>query len=364
MAARDARIFNFSAGPACMPEEVLDQLAADLWSVRGSGIGILEHSHRGPVFDGIIDDAVASCRRVGGIPDDFEILFLQGGATLQFVMLPMNFLPAGKTADYVDTGVWAHKARKEAEKLGTVNTAFDGLPSKHTFCPSDAELKLTDGAAYVHYCSNNTIYGTRFPKAPSVKAPLVCDMSSEMFARPIDWSRHVMAYAGAQKNLGPSGVVLVVIRKDFLATAKKDLPGILSYQEHAKNGSRLNTPNTFGIHCMGLMFKWIEKQGGLSAMARRNDEKAKVIYDAVDGSGGFYKAPARPDCRSVMNLVFRCHTEELDKKLLKEADTARMDGLKGHRDAGGLRASIYNAFPKAGCEALAQFMKEFARRNG
>jgi len=366
---RPKRIFNFSAGPACMPEEVLLQLQEDIWSVRGSGIGIMEHSHRGPVYDKIIEEAEADCRTVAGLGDTHHVLFLQGGATLQFAMLPINFLHPGKTADYPDTGVWATKAYKEAKLFGKVNVAFDGSKTKYDHTPSASELSLTPDACYLHYCSNNTIYGTRWPSPPKTSAPLVADTSSEMFARPYDFAGHAMIYAGAQKNLGPSGVVLVLLRKDFLETQRKSsadhpIATMLDYRKQVENGSRLNTPNTLGIHVMGLTFKWILKNGGLKAIEQRNAEKAKLIYDAIDGSGGFYKGHSTPECRSHMNVVFRTPGDELDKKFLKEAEAAGMDGLKGHRDAGGLRASIYNAFPRKGCEALAQFMAEFARKNG
>jgi phosphoserine aminotransferase len=358
------RIFNFSAGPAVMPESVLRQAQDDLWNVAGSGIGILEHSHRGKVFDKIIDEAVADCRAVGSISDDYEVLFLQGGATLQFAMIPMNFLHPGRTADYPDTGVWTSKAIKEARCVGSVNVAFEGKACHYDHIPADGELKLTPNAAYLHYCSNNTIYGTQYQAPPRTTAPLICDASSEMFSRPIDVNRHALIYAGAQKNLGPSGTALVIIRKDFLKTAKTGLPTMLSYAAHAEQGSRLNTPPTFGIYLMGLTFKWILAQGGLKEIAKRNEAKAKLLYDAIDGSGGFYRGVARPDSRSLMNVSFRTPSEELDKRLIKESEANDMDGLKGHRDAGGLRASIYNAFPIEGCRALAQLMKDFAARNG
>lgn len=373
--SRPPRIFNFSAGPACMPEEVLMQLQEDIWSVRGSGIGIMEHSHRGPVYDKIIDEAEADCRAVAGLGDSHHVLFLQGGATLQFAMLPINFLHPGRTADYPDTGVWSTKAIKEAKLYGKVNVAFEGAKTKYDHTPSAGELSLTPDACYLHYCSNNTIYGTRWPAPPKPMTtqhpgtPLIADTSSEMFARVYDFASHAMIYAGAQKNLGPSGVVLVLLRKDFLETARKSTPEhpiatMLEYRKQAENGSRLNTPNTFGIHVMGLTFKWILKNGGLKAIEARNAEKAKIVYDAVDTSGGFYKGHSKVECRSHMNVVFRTPSEDLDKKFVKEAEAAGMDGLKGHRDAGGLRASLYNAFPKKGCEALAQFMREFAKKNG
>jgi len=358
------RIFNFSAGPAALPEEVLKQCQQDIWNIFDSGIGIMEHSHRGPVFDRVIDEAKADCRAIANISDDYEVLFLQGGATTQFAMIPMNFLSKDTTADYPDTGVWTTKAIKEAKIFGNVNVAFEGSKVGYAYVPSDAEIRQTPGAAYLHYCSNNTIYGTRYARPPQANSPLICDASSEMFSRPIDVQRHAMIYAGAQKNLGPSGVVLVIMRKDLIARGRKGLASMFSYENHAKNDSRLNTPNAFGIYVIGQVFKWILRQGGLSALEKRNAEKARLIYDAIDSSGGFYRGVARADSRSHMNVTFRCGSEDLDKKFVAEAAKHEMDGLKGHRDAGGMRASIYNAFPVQGCRVLAEFMREFARRNG
>jgi phosphoserine aminotransferase len=360
------RIFNFSAGPAVLPEEVLKQCQQDIWNIFDSGVGIMEHSHRGPVFDRVIDEAKADCKELANISDDYEILFLQGGATTQFAMIPMNFLSPQAAADYPDTGVWTTKAIKEAKLFGTVNVAFEGGKVGYTYVPSDAEIKQSPNAAYLHYCSNNTIYGTRYNKPPTTKVPLIVDASSEIFSRPIDVSKHALIYAGAQKNLGPSGVVLVIIRKDMVERGAKNLPSMFSYANHVKNDSRLNTPPAFGIYVMGQVFKWILKQGGLPALEKRNAEKAKLIYDAVDqsGGGGFYKGVARPDSRSHMNITFRTASEELDKKFVSESVKLEMDGLKGHRDAGGMRASIYNAFPLQGCKVLAEFMREFAKRNG
>lgn len=358
------RIFNFSAGPAVLPEEVLRQAQQDIWNIFDSGIGIMEHSHRGPVFDRVIDECVADCRAIARISDDHEILFLQGGATTQFAMVPMSFLPQDQTADYIDTGVWANKALKEAKLFGKVNVAFDGSKSNYAFIPSAREISLSPGAAYTHYCSNNTIYGTQWTAPPSTSAPLICDASSDIFSRPIDVNKHALIYAGAQKNLGPSGVTLVIIRKDFMAKAKPGLPTMLTYANHAKEGSRLNTPPAFGIYVMGQIFKWILAQGGLDAIGKRNADKAKLIYDAIDSSKGFYRPHARNDSRSAMNITFRLPSEDLEKKFVKESQANEMDGLKGHRNVGGIRASVYNAFPVAGCKALAEFMREFARKNG
>ncbi|MFK7960042.1 MAG: 3-phosphoserine/phosphohydroxythreonine transaminase [Phycisphaerales bacterium] len=362
--ATSERILNFSAGPAILPEPVLEQLQQDVWNIAGSGIGIMEHSHRGPVFTRVIEEAEANCRAVGNVPDSHAVLFMQGGATTQFSTIPMNFLAAGSTADYPDTGVWTTKAIKEARKHGNVNVSFDGSTSSYDHVPSADELSLTDGAAYLHYCSNNTIYGTRYATPPATSAPLIADTSSEMYSRPIDVAKHAMIYAGAQKNLGPSGVCLVIIERSFMEGGAAGLPSMLDYRNHAAKGSCFNTPPTFGIHVMGLVFKWILEHGGLAAMAERNAAKAGHLYGAIDHSGGFYRGVARTDCRSDMNVTFRTPSDELDKAFLAAAAEHGMSGLKGHRDAGGLRASIYNAFPPAGCEQLAQFMSEFARTHG
>jgi phosphoserine aminotransferase len=358
------RIYNFSAGPAVLPEEVLLQARQDIWSIDGSGVGILEHSHRGKVFTGVIEQAAADCRRVADIGDDYDVLFLQGGATLQFAMIPMSFLARDRTADYLDTGSWTAKAIKEAKPFGNVNVAFAGSTTSYDHVPADNELSLTPDAAYSYYCANNTIYGTEFSRPPTTGSPLVCDASSDLFSRPLDVGRHALIFAGAQKNLGPAGCTLVIIRKDFAARVAEGLPSMLDYRKHADKGSCLNTPPVFAIYVMGQVFKWILAQGGLAALGTRNEQKAGIVYDAIDGSGGFYRPVARPDSRSWMNITFRTPDEKLDKKFIEEAAAHDMSGLKGHRSVGGLRASIYNAFPREGCEALASFMKDFAGRHG
>ena len=358
------RIYNFSAGPAALPEVVLEQARQDIWNIAGSGIGILEHSHRGKVFTRVIEEAEADCRRIAGIGDDYDVLFLQGGATLQFAMVPMSFLAASRTADYIDTGSWSSRAIAEAKRFGNVNTAFDGAATDYDHIPAPRELAFTDGAAYSYYCANNTIYGTEFAGPPVTGSPLLCDASSNILSRPLDVDRHALIFAGAQKNLGPAGCTLVIIRKDFAASAGEGLPTMLDYRKHAEKGSCLNTPPAFSIYVMGRVFKWIEGRGGLPALARHNDEKAAVIYDAIDDSGGFYRPVARADSRSRMNVTFRTPGDEPDRKFVDEAQQHDMWGLKGHRSVGGLRASIYNAFPREGCDTLAAFMKDFAARNG
>lgn len=358
------RIFNFSAGPSVLPEEVLRQAQEDLWSIRGSGIGILEHSHRGKVFTEVIEEAEADCRRVAGISDDYAVMFLQGGATLQFAMIPMSFLPKAGTADYLHTGEWTKKAVKDAKLFGNVHLAFDGTACSFDHVPAANEIAWSPDAAYAWYCSNNTIFGTQYRQAPDCPSPLVCDASSDIFSRPIDVAKHAAIVAGAQKNLGPAGATLVIMRKDYMERARKDLPQMLDYRLHAEKGSCLNTPPCFSIYVMGQVFKWILKNGGLEAAAERNESKAGIVYDAIDGSGGFYRAVARTDSRSLMNIAFRTPNEDLDKKFIAEALENDMSGLKGHRSVGGLRASVYNAFPAAGCTALAEFMADFASRNG
>ncbi|MHC4429479.1 MAG: 3-phosphoserine/phosphohydroxythreonine transaminase [Planctomycetota bacterium] len=357
------RILNFSAGPAVLPEEVLMQAQADLWNIAGSGIGILEHSHRGPVFTKVLEETEADLRRLASIGDEYHVLFLQGGASLQFAMVPMSFLGEGRSADYLDTGSWTKKAIKEAKRFGEVNVAFEGAASGYDHVPQTAEIKLDDDAAYTYYCSNNTIYGTAYRTPPSTGTPLVCDASSDIFSGPVAVAEHALIFAGAQKNLGPAGCTLVIIRKDFAERAA-DVPSMLDYRQHAEKDSCLNTPPTFGIYVIGQVVKWIERQGGLQEMDRRNETKAAIVYDAIEASGGFYRPVARADSRSRMNVTFRTPDENLDAAFVKEAKSQGLDGLKGHRSVGGLRASIYNAFPQAGCEALAGFMREFARKNG
>lgn len=358
------RIFNFSAGPGVLPEPVLKQAQKDLWNIFDTGIGILEHSHRGKAFDRVIAEAEADCRELAGIPKNYHVLFLQGGASLQFAMVPMNFLHAGKTADYFNTGEWARRALKEAKKFGAVNEACTSEPQNYTFIPAEKDRKYTQGAAYCHYCWNNTIFGTEFRAEPTPPAgvPLVCDSSSNMFSKPFDVSKFAMLYAGAQKNLGPSGIVLVIIRDDFLQTAREDVATMLSYKVHAKDGSRYNTPNTFGIYLMGQTFKWLKSFGGLKAMAEYNTQKANVLYHYLD-STDFFRGTAEPADRSLMNITFRCRNEALEDKFIKEATAAGFDGLKGHRSVGGMRASVYNAFPIEGVRKLVEFMKKFEQAN-
>jgi phosphoserine aminotransferase len=359
------RIFNFSAGPAVLPEAVLKKAQEAVWNVAGSGIGIMEHSHRGKVFDKIHAEAEQNCRDLAGIPDDYTVLFLQGGASHQFSMVPMNLLPADRTADYLVTGVWSQKAVKEAKVLGRkVHIAATGEATNFDRLPEARDIRYSERPAYVHLTTNNTIYGTQWPQEPTIPGgvPLVADTSSDMYSRPIDVSRYGLIYAGAQKNLGPSGVVLVIIRNDLVEAGPKDLPTMLQYRTHAAEKSLYNTPPTFGIFVMGEVFKWIKAQGGLRAMAELNASKAALLYDYLDQSE-FFCATAKPGSRSLMNVCFRGPTEELESAFIAEATSRGLDGLKGHRSAGGMRASIYNACPRAAVEALVEFMKEFEHAN-
>jgi len=359
------RIYNFSAGPAVLPEPVLRKAQEAIWNVAGSGIGIMEHSHRGKVFDRIIDEAEANCRALAGIPDDYRVLFLQGGASLQFSMVPMNLLPPDRTADYLNTGVWSQKAIKEAKILGgKVHIAASSEATGFDRIPTASEIAYSASPAYVHLTTNNTIYGTQWRSEPTVPAgvPLVADTSSDMYSRPIDVRKYGLIYAGAQKNLGPSGVVLVIIRNDLVEAGPKTLPTMLQYRTFAADKSLYNTPPTLGIYLVGEVFKWIGSQGGLTAMAEQNAAKAKLLYDFVDSSD-FFRGTVQPDSRSHMNVTFRGPTEELESRFIAEATKRGLDGLKGHRSAGGMRASIYNACPRAAVEALVAFMKEFEQAN-
>jgi phosphoserine aminotransferase len=358
------RIFNFAAGPAVLPLPVLEQIQRDLVALPGVGMSVLEISHRSTTFESILAQAEADIRRLASIPSSYRVLFLQGGASLQFSMVPMNLLTAGATADYIDSGSWADKAIKEATKVGTVNVAATTKVENYSRVPKQAELKLTPGAAYVHMTSNNTIEGTEFKDLPIVgDVPLVSDTSSDMFSRPIDVPRHALIYSGAQKNMGPAGVTVVIIREELLQRSHKALPTMLNYAVHAENGSLYNTPPAFAVYALGLVMKWLLAQGGLAAIATVNERKAGKLYAEIDRTG-FYRGTAHKDCRSLMNVTFRLPSEDLEQRFIKESTAAGLDGLKGHRAVGGIRASIYNAFPEAGVDALVAFMNDFERNNG
>jgi phosphoserine aminotransferase len=364
MATTSTRIHNFSAGPAVLPLEVLEEAQRHLLELPGVGMSILEISHRSKTFDDIIHGCEADMRTLAKIPADYKILFLQGGASLQFSMVPMNLLPAGGSADYIVTGVWGQKAVTEAKKVGAVKIAGTTEADRFTGVPAQADLKLDPDAAYVHMTSNNTIYGTEWHWLPDTgKVPLVSDMSSDIFSRPFDVAKHALIYAGAQKNLAPAGVTLAIIREDLLKRSPASLHTMLSYAVHAENQSLYNTPPVFSIYVMRLVMTWLLKNGGLEAMEKSNKRKADKLYAEIDRTG-YYRGHAKKDARSRMNVTFRLPTEELEKKFAKDSTSAGLDGLKGHRSVGGMRASIYNAFPEPGVDALVEFMKEFERKNG
>ena len=358
------RIHNFSAGPAVLPLEVLEQAQRDLLSLPGVGMSVLEISHRSKPFDEIIEGAEADLRKLAGIPDNYHVLFLQGGASLQFSMVPMNLLPPGGSADYIVTGSWSEKAVKEAKRVGSVKIAGSTASENYARIPKQNELTLDPNAAYVHYTTNNTIFGTEWHWMPEVgSVPLVADTSSDMFSRPIDVSKYALIYAGAQKNLAPAGLTLVIIRDDMARRTPSSLATMLQYSLHVENKSLYNTPPVFAIYVMRLVLSWLLKQGGLEAIDKLNARKASKLYAEIDRTG-YYKGHAAKDSRSRMNITFRLPNEELEKKFIKESTAAGLDGLKGHRSVGGLRASVYNAFPEAGIDALVQFMQEFEKKNG
>jgi phosphoserine aminotransferase len=360
----ETRVYNFSAGPAVLPVPVLEEAKRDLVALPGVGMSVMEISHRSKTFDEIIHGAEADMRKLGGIPDNYKVLFLQGGASLQFSMVPMNLLTPGTTGDYIVTGDWAKKALKEAKKVGATAVAASTENGNYKRIPKQNELTLTSGAAYVHMTSNNTIHGTEWHWLPDVgSTPLVSDSSSDMYSRPIDVTKFGLIYAGAQKNLGPSGVTVVIVREDLLARSADSLPTMLNFKTHAENGSLYNTPPCFGIYILRLVLKWLVGLGGLAAIATINERKAKVLYDELDRSA-FWKPHADRDSRSLMNVTFRLPSEELEKMFVKESTAAGFDGLKGHRSVGGLRASIYNAFPEQGVKDLVQFMKGFEKKHG
>lgn len=359
------RIHNFSAGPAVLPVPVLEQVRDELLNYQGSGMSVMEMSHRGKVFTKIIEAAEAGVRKNMDIPDDYHVLFLQGGASLQFAMAPMNLYLEGRPVDMLHTGSWTKKAIEEIEKTADLRMAGSSEPLQFRRLPKGGEIMFSPDASYVHICSNNTIAGTQWQSFPdSGPVPMVADMSSDIFSRPVDVTNFGMIFAGAQKNLGPSGVTLVIIHKELVERGSKDLPTMLQYRTHAENGSMYNTPPTFGIYIIKLVMEWIENQGGLEGVQKNNEKKAKLLYDAINGSE-FYYSPIDEHDRSRMNVVFRVtdDNEELEKKFIAEATEQNLSGLKGHRSVGGLRASIYNACPLESVEALVSFMKEFEKKN-
>jgi phosphoserine aminotransferase len=359
------RIYNFSSGPAVLPLPVLERAQAELLSLDGMGMSVVEMSHRSKPFGHILERSESGLRELLAVPDDYRVLFLQGGATFQFSMIPMNFLPAGGSSDYVVTGAWGKKAVAEAERCGRVNVIYSSEAGGFRSVPSQAELRFTANAEYVHYTSNETIDGVEFKyDLDAGGIPVVCDASSNILSKPIDIEKYSLIYAGAQKNIGPSGVTVVIIRDDLLARVPANQHTLLDYRAIAENASMANTPNTWGIYLIGLVCDWLKEQGGTNGIRSRNEEKAAILYDCIDTSDGYYSGHADRNCRSLMNVTFRLPSAELDERFCAEAEQEGLDGLRGHRTVGGIRASIYNAFPRKGVEVLVDFMKDFASRNG
>ncbi len=358
-------VLNFNAGPAMLPPAVLEKVQAELRDYHGRGMSIMEMSHRSKEFEAVNSEAEATIKRLLGLGDGYRAIFMQGGASSQFATVPMNFLPAGATADYLVTGSWGEKAIEEATALGQVNLAASTKADNYRRVPRADEISLSPQSAYVHFTTNETIQGVQWHAFPEVgDRPLVADMSSDILSRPFDASKFSLIYAGAQKNLGPAGVTVVLLRESWLETANKKVPTMFKYATHVKNNSLYNTPPSFGVYTLGLVVKWIEELGGLTGMAKRNEQKAEALYSAIDQSGGYYKGHADKDARSLMNVTFRLPTEALEKQFVTESQAAGMVGLGGHRSVGGIRASIYNAVDINACQTLAAFMNDFAKKNG
>ncbi|WP_453990621.1 3-phosphoserine/phosphohydroxythreonine transaminase [Bacillus nitroreducens] len=358
------RAYNFNAGPSALPQEVLDRAQAELLNFKGTGMSVMELSHRSKEYDQVHQQAISDLRSLMRIPDDYHVLFLQGGASLQFSMIPMNFLTADKTADYILTGSWSQKALDEAKKFGNTNVIASSKDEKYNFIPEIDVNNLSDNSAYVHITSNNTIYGTQWEKYPTYKnVPLIADMSSDILSREINVEQFDMIYAGAQKNLGPSGVTVVIIKDSLLKQGNQNLPTMLDYNTHVNSNSLYNTPPTFSIYMLSLVLEWVKEQGGVPAIEAKNHEKAALLYNTIDDSDGFYKAHAKKGSRSIMNVSFTLPSDELTKKFLAQAKDKGFVGLNGHRSIGGCRASIYNAVPLESVRALAAFMDEFKSNN-
>jgi len=360
------RAHNFNAGPAVLPQSVLEQAQAEMLDYKGCGMSVMEISHRSKVFDGIIQTAEADLRELLGIPANYKVLFLQGGASLQFAMIPMNMRPAGASADYIVTGSWSKSALKESSKLGVTHVAVSTDDTGFNRLPEAAEIQYDPQAAFVHYTMNETIHGVEWNSEPTPPegVELFCDVSSDFLSKPVDVSKFGLIYAGAQKNAGPAGVTVVIVRDDLLERVPANLPVMLDMKVQAEKGSMHNTPPAYSIYIVGLVLQWLKGLGGLSAIHEINKEKAGLVYDAIDASGGFYRGHAVPEARSLMNIPFRLPSEDLEKQFVKESEAAGLVGLKGHRSVGGLRASVYNALPMDSARTLVAFMEEFQRKNG
>ena len=357
------RVYNFCAGPCTLPLEVLEEAQQEFVDYQGSGMSLIEMSHRAPEYDAVHKEAMQLAREIYGAPDDFAVLFLQGGATLQFSMVPMNILKPGQKAGYIGSGSWASGAYKDAAKYGDVYLAWDGKPEGYTRMPRTDEIELQPDTRYLHVTSNETIGGIRMTEWPDVDVPMIADMSSDFMSRAIPWEKFDLVYGGAQKNLGPAGAALVFIRRSVLDECNKDIGEYLRYPIHVEKDSLFNTPPVFTIYMIGKVLKWMKAQGGLAAIEQEAARKAARLYEVIDNSGGWYRCPVAPENRSHMNVVFRLPNEDLEKKFLKESDAAGMKNLKGHRSVGGCRASIYNAMPYEGVDALARFMERFQQDN-
>lgn len=366
--ATNQRVFNFSAGPAALPLPVLREVQEEMLCLPGSGCSILEMSHRDKRFIEILHDAEASIRSLMGISDDYAVLFLQGGSALQFSMIPINLMKGtGKSAQYLLTGAWGKKAFGEAKKEGPVEVIYDAKESNYNHVPQSSDYTVRDDAAYLYFCSNETIQGVQFPSEPDCPdaVPLVSDASSDFMCRPVSIDRYGLMYACAQKNAGPAGVTVAIVRRDLLPLVDKNAPGYLQYNNHAEADSEWNTPPTFAIYVLGKVASWLQNDiGGLAAMEKLNREKSQLLYDTIDSSNGFYRGHAQAECRSLMNVTFNLPSDELQSKFVADATTHDLASLKGHRSVGGIRASIYNAMPREGVEVLAGFMKDFAASNG
>lgn len=359
------RIFNFNAGPAVLPLAVLVEAQSEFLNYNETGMSVMEISHRSKPYEEINAEAEANMKTLLGLGDEYRVLFLQGGASTQFAMVPMNFLAPGRTADYIMTGTWSEKAKKEADLFGQTHIAASTAEGNYKRIPHESEIKLSENPIYVHLTSNNTIFGTQWQDFPDLgNVPVIADMSSDILSRPFDATKFAMIYAGAQKNLGPAGVTVVIIRKDLVESCSKKIPTMLRYDIHEKNDSLYNTPPCYSVYMVNLILRWLKKNGGVAAMYKRNLEKAKILYDTIDQSQGFYHGHADADSRSLMNITFRLPSEELEEKFAAESIKAGMQGLKGHRSVGGLRASIYNAMPIEGCKTLREFMIAFQKKNG
>ena len=358
------RVYNFSAGPACLPESVLEQARKDIWDIHDTGIGILEHSHRDATFDRVTYETEAVCREVGSIPEEYAIFWMQGGATSQCYMVPAFFLAPDRTADYFQTGKWSNDSINEVHLYGNLHICGSSKDDNYRHIPKGDQVSHSEHPVYVHMTSNNTIMGTEFKRVPEVPegAFVVADMSSNIYSQPLDTGRYGLIYAGAQKNLGPSGITLLIARKDLIAEPVRELPKMMHYGLIADKEGRFNTPPTFGVYLMGEVFKWIRAQGGLGAMREMNEEKASIVYDYLD-SQDFFTPHASKEDRSLMNITFKCPSDALDREFIEKAEASGLSTLAGHRSIGGMRASIYNAFPRKGCEALVSFMKQFAHEH-